>query len=242
MNSIGKIIATYRRKAHLSQIELAKKLSSEGNEVTNKAVSSWEKGRAEPGARTFLYICHILERPDCVEAFFGSNPADPMAVLNDEGKAKVLAYIDSLVHPVSYAKESVAADVIPFPTDNSHALKKLHLYDTRVSAGTGNFLDSDYYTTVDVDEEKAKDADFAVTISGDSMEPAFHDHDMVLIHQQDTLENGEIGIFALNGNAYIKKFKNDRKGTFLISLNKKYDPIPIHPDTDSFKIFGKVCQ
>ena len=164
-----------------------------------------------------------------------------MAILNDLGKQKVLSYINFLVHPVSYRKEP---DVLP--TEKAaeipaRRMKKIRLYDARVSAGTGNFLDSDYYGIIEVDEEKAKDADFAVTISGDSMEPEFHDHDTVLVHRQDTLENGEIGIFALNDNAYIKKFQNTKKRTALISLNRKYDPIPIDFETDSFRIFGKVC-
>ena len=64
------------------------------------------------------------------------------------------------------------------------------------------------------------------------MEPAFHDHDMVYVHQQETLDDGEIGIFSLNDNAYIKKLKNDSDGTFLMSLNQKYAPIPVHLDRD----------
>ena len=30
--------------------------------------------------------------------------------------------------------------------------------------------------------------------------------------------------------------------TFLISLNQKYAPIPVHLDRDDFRIFGKVCR
>ena len=241
MENIGAIITAYRKKAHISQTELAEKLLEEGIEVSQKSISAWETGRNEVSARIFLHICRILEIPDCVEEFFGNNPGDPMAILNDLGKQKVLSYINFLVHPVSYRKEP---DVLPTekPAEiPARRMKKIRLYDARVSAGTGNFLDSDYYGIIEVDEEKAKDADFAVTISGDSMEPEFHDHDTVLVHRQDTLENGEIGIFALNDNAYIKKFQNTKKRTALISLNRKYDPIPIDFETDSFRIFGKVC-
>lgn len=241
MENIGAIITAYRKKAHISQTELAEKLLEEGIEVSQKSIFAWETGRNEVSARIFLHICRILNIPDCVEEFFGNNPGDPMAILNDLGKQKVLSYINFLVHPVSYRKEP---DVLPTekPAEiPARRMKKIRLYDARVSAGTGNFLDSDYYGIIEVDEEKAKDADFAVTISGDSMEPEFHDHDTVLVHRQDTLENGEIGIFALNDNAYIKKFQNTKKRTALISLNRKYDPIPIDFETDSFRIFGKVC-
>ena len=242
MNNIGQIISEYRKKTNITQMELTQKLSAEGIQVSNRTVSAWENGKLDPGARTFLYLCRILQIPDCVEAFFGNNPSDPMAILNDAGKAKVLAYIDSLVHPVCYAKETTgSAEVIPFTDAQAQHRKRLRVYETRVSAGRGNFLDSEFYTMFDVDENMAAGADFGVTISGDSMEPKYHDHDMIFVHSQETLENGEIGIFSLNGNAYIKKYLSDETGTFLISLNKKYDPIPVNPEMDSFRIFGRVC-
>ena len=241
MKNIGAIITSYRKKAHMSQIDLAERLEKEGIDVSPKSVSAWETGRNEISARSFLHVCRILQIPDCLEEYFGSNPGDPLATLNDEGKQKVLSYIDLLIHPVSYVKKD---NVIPyFPVRSAQEkTQKLRLYDARVSAGTGDFLDSDYYVTIEVPEETARKADFAVTVSGDSMEPVFHDHDMVYVHQQETLNDGEIGIFSLNDNAFIKKLKNDKDGTFLLSLNPKYKPIPVHPEHDSFRIFGKVLH
>jgi SOS-response transcriptional repressor LexA len=241
MENIGAIITAYRKKAHMSQIGLAHKLQEEGIDVSSKSVSAWETGRNEISARIFLHVCRILQIPDCLEEYFGRNPNDPLAMLNDEGKQKVLSYIDLLIHPVSYSKEPV---IIPYPSAPAaeSGTKKLRLYDARVSAGTGNFLDSDYYTTIEVSRKDADGADFAVAVSGDSMEPVFHDHDMVYIHRQESLEDGEIGIFSLNGSAYIKKLRNGIDGTFLISLNPKYPPIPVDPERDSFRIFGKICR
>ena len=229
METIGAIISSYRKKAHISQTELVGRLQEEGIDVSQKSVSAWETGRNEVSARIFLHICRILEIPDCLEEYFGSNPKDPLAMLNDEGKQKALSYIDMLAHPVSYIKET---NVIPYPAAPADEPSM-----TRI-----RLLDSDYYTTIEVPARDAKGADFAVTISGDSMEPAFHDHDMVYVHQQETLDDGEIGIFSLNDNAYIKKLRNDSDGTFLISLNQKYAPIPVHLDRDDFRIFGKVCR
>ena len=54
-----------------------------------------------------------------------------------------------------------------------------------------------------------------------------------------SVANGEIGIFALNGEAYIKKLQNDTDGIFLISLNEKYAPIKVS-ENDRLDIFGKV--
>ena len=242
MNSVKQIISSYRKDAGLSQLELADKLNKAYSlDLSAKNISSWENGRAEPSIGTFLCICRTLGIPDCIETYFGDNPANPLSRLNDAGRDLVLSYVDSLIHPTNYLKTSTVVSFTPAEANSApKRTKQLRLFDTRVSAGTGSILDSDDYTTFEIDEEQAGDADFAVTISGDSMEPTFHNHEMVLVHQQDSLEDGEIGIFALNDNAYIKKFQSDRHGTFLVSLNKTYEPIPVHPDTDSFRIFGKV--
>ena len=69
----------------------------------------------------------------------------------------------------------------------------------------------------------------------------YHNKDLIWIEQTACLDDGEIGIFYLDGNAYVKKFQNNRLGTYLISLNKKYDPIPV-TENSSFKIFGRVLS
>ena len=75
-------------------------------------------------------------------------------------------------------------------------------------------------------------------VNGDSMEDLFHDGDIVEYHPQPELENGEIGVFAINGGITMKKFrKND--DIRLESLNKKYEDIVIQ-ETDDFSILGKV--
>ena len=71
------------------------------------------------------------------------------------------------------------------------------------------------------------------------MEPEFHDGQIAWVLQQESVANGEIGIFALNGEAYIKKLKDDKDGIFLISLNEKYAPIKVG-ENDRLDIFGKV--
>jgi phage repressor protein C with HTH and peptisase S24 domain len=54
------------------------------------------------------------------------------------------------------------------------------------------------------------------------MEPKYHDGD-VLIVEKSTVSLGDIGIFTLDGNGFVKVLgKNE-----LISLNKAYDPIPM---------------
>ena len=88
---------------------------------------------------------------------------------------------------------------------------------------------------IEVDSTVPGLADYAVRVSGNSMLPRFVDRQIVFIHEQPGLEEGEIGIFLLNNNIYLKKLGEG----YLISLNPEYDPIPIQ-DHDDLRVFGKV--
>ena len=52
---IGKFIAECRKKANLTQMQLAEKLG-----ITDKAVSKWERGIAMPDTSIMLELCDIL--------------------------------------------------------------------------------------------------------------------------------------------------------------------------------------
>ena len=92
---------------------------------------------------------------------------------------------------------------------------------------------------IDVGSEVSGLADFGITLAGDSMEPLYVNGQIVWVHRQDQLTDGEIGIFYYAGNAYCKKYKVDDDKAWLVSLNRKYEPILIDESKD-FKVFGKV--
>lgn len=108
-------------------------------------------------------------------------------------------------------------------------------YDMPVSAGTGNPLDEEYPEKVDLTEQPPKGTDFIVRVSGDSMEPTYHDGDKLFVKEQPSIEIGEIGIFVVDGNAYVKELGVDR----LISHNEKYSDIVINEYIRN-KCCGKV--
>ena len=228
MHSIGKIIATYRKQNGLSQPALAKLLEENGHKISNRAISAWEKEISEPNASLLMLLCKVLNITDIYRDYYGYNPANLFSELNAEGKEKAMDYIQLLVDSGKYQK----AAIIPFR-------RKIRLFDIPASAGVGNFLDGDNFTEIEVEEEVLETADFGIRISGDSMEPRFVNGQIVWVHKQETLNNGEIGIFFLDGNAYCKKLQDDEKGLYLISLNSKYEPIAI-TENQTFKIFGKV--
>ena len=103
--------------------------------------------------------------------------------------------------------------------------RSIGLYDMPVSAGIGEFL-ADATRIEDIvipDDPRTAEADYALRINGDSMEPRYHSGDVVLVQSSDTVEEGELGIFVLDGSGYFKKYGGD----CLISLNTKYPPIPL---------------
>ena len=229
MNDLGKTIAKHRKEHKIKQSELALKLEYYDIFVKPNTVSAWESGLSIPNSKQLLAICEILNIYDIYTEFVSPNPINPFRNLNETGVAKVMDYI----HLLEKSGEYKTADIIPI-----HILRERKVFYTTVSAGTGSFLDGeDYeiYTSPDIPEE----ASFGVYVSGDSMEPRYHNEELIWIEQTEQLEDGEIGIFYLDGNAYVKKFQNNENGTYLVSLNKKYNPIPV-TENNSFKIFGRV--
>ncbi len=111
----------------------------------------------------------------------------------------------------------------------------MRLYSMPVSAGTGNYLEEGSYEMIEVESTVPSSADYAVRVSGESMMPRFVDKQIIFIHKQPTLEEGEIGIFLLNNDAYLKKLGKN----CLISFNPDYAPMPIR-EHDDFRVFGKV--
>ena len=93
----------------------------------------------------------------------------------------------------------------------------------KVSAGTGEpLIDDTYHDFLKVKRnDLTEEANFAVQISGNSMLPRFKDKEWVLVRSQTDVEIGEIGIFIIDGNGYIKERAADR----LVSINPEYDDI-----------------
>lgn len=228
---IGHILAGIRERMGLSQRELAQQLTEHGVPVSNQAISKWENGLTQPNATQFLTLCQVLRVQDVMSVFTGRRSRSPLDALSAEGQKKVEEYIRLLIQSGMYAPEAAPAKVVE--------LRSLPLYHISVSAGTGQFLDSDHYDLVEVGSEVPMSANFGVRIAGNSMEPRFVDGQIVWVHQQQTVVSGEIGIFLYEGNAYCKKFSLENGSIRLLSLNSLYPPMEIPADSD-LRVFGRV--
>ena len=107
----------------------------------------------------------------------------------------------------------------------------------KVSAGKGYSLDGEDWEEINVVRtSESEQADFAVTVDGDSMLPDYKDGDIVLVKQQDTIELGQIGIFTMNNN---QGFIKESGVNCLISHNPEYDDI-IPTENDIIECNGLV--
>lgn len=229
--SLGEKITARREALGLSQQQVAEYIQRKGISVTNQKISKWETNYTTPNAYQFLALCEALNVSDVISTFGDTTTTTPLSKLNSDGQKKVEEYITILVNSGMFTNEVKEEKVI--------YMRNLPLYDLPVSAGTGKYLDESTCEMVQVGSEVSMEADFGVRISGDSMEPRFVDGQIVWIHKQDLLEDGEIGIFSFEGNSYCKKISLDDTGVKLISLNSKYEPIKI-PKNGELHCFGKV--
>ena len=225
----SKILAALRREKGYTQSEAAEYISRHADKrYTFKMISHWEKGVSSPPVEQFLLLCELYGVND-IQGVFRDIKTEyrNMTKLNDLGRSRVEEYVSMLQSSALFSEpDNEAADILR---------RFIRLYDAPVAAGAGSFLESDSYDTLEVDETVPREADFAVRVSGDSMTPRFIDNQIIFIREQQRLDTGEIGIFELNGDSYVKKLGSGE----LISLNPRYNPIIIR-EQDSFHIFGKV--
>lgn len=134
-----------------------------------------------------------------------------------------------------YERVCKTREETPYMLDTPQ-IRRIRLYNTAVSAGTGSYLADNDYSEISVYANAKTDmADFAVRVYGDSMMPRYEDGDILLVSKTDEITEGELGVFSLNGESYFKKYGGDR----LISLNPLYRDI-VFTKNDEILCFGKV--
>lgn len=83
---------------------------------------------------------------------------------------------------------------------------------------------------------------FSVRVHGDSMKGiGLLDRDVLIVHKQEKVENGEICVAMVNGKQTVKRFRQYGSNFFLMPENPDYDPIPLNPGDDVI-FLGKVVE
>ena len=181
MSFIGEQIKKYRNIKGMTQQDIADALG----ESSGRVIYNWEKGIGRPDCDKLARLCDLLgvsadeligcksmaQRPTATEW----TTLQKYRALDEHGKEVVDYLIDS-----EY-KRVAALTRKPKPR-----MLKIDWFTLPASAGTGNILDRDLAEELFVPESaEAEQADFVISVGGDSMEPTYHDGDKVFVEKCD---------------------------------------------------------
>ena len=185
--------------------------------VTQQAVGKWETGRSTPDPQTVARLAEILD-----------TPADVLLGLRKEftGVAGQILASNSVDEERSRYTESQVPVV------------------GTVRAGYGALaFEEDYgkeYACV-----KDPENYFFLVVKGDSMEPRISDGDLALVHRQNTLDNGDLGVlvYGSDGEGTLKKYIQRGNSVVLHPFNPAYEEMVIKgEELDHLYIAGKVVE
>lgn len=141
------------------------------------------------------------------------------------------------------ADEEKARCAAPAPVEQPAAEKVIYIfpgYTSPMSAGTGQPAGDEYPENYRLVKEPPRRASFIAPVSGDSMEPTYNNGDLVFVRAQEEVEPGEIGVFWMDGQQWIKELGEG----VLISHNPdpKYGPRPFTEDIRCQGLVLCVCD
>lgn len=191
----------------------------------------------DPGIETVKAIVYAMGfRLDDLDGTNGAQIANNNnAKLSKNEYIIIQKYRDLDDHGKRMVDIVIKAETERMEQEQQEDVLQIDLFDLPASAGFGLPLEGDYRTIIEVpDTPLNRKADFCIRVAGDSMEPDYSDGDIVLVKKSEVYI-GDVGIFVLDGESYIKELGKD----VLISRNPKYNDIPL-PDYDRIMVAGKV--
>lgn len=100
-------------------------------------------------------------------------------------------------------------------------------------------------TTIDMLCGYPKDECFALIVKDDGFAPDILPNDIVIIHKQAAVENGELAAVMISGgtNAILRRVHIADSGMTLTADNSKFEPMTFNADKcDDIRIYGKVIS
>ena len=205
-------------KARRKELKMTQKDIADQLGISYQAYSAWERGVKEPSKEKVQRLEQILRVP---KGYFTEIEIVRLYnTLSNRGKNQV----------VEYARDLVQKETIQKVISVSENLYEYHVYE-KMSAGIGALVyDDREYDIVYFDEELAHD--FASWVSGDSMEPKYHNGSVALIRETGFDYDGAVYAVVCNYQTYIKRVYREEEGLRLVSINPRYDDILISYDED----------
>ena len=176
--------------------------------IKNTTLSNYENGNTEPDMDTFLKLCHLydLDYSELLgEAYGYSVPGCAFDIKSSDIKM-ISKYHKLDVHGkelVDLVLEKEHNRCIASINEKSAALR-IYTYMQKIAAAGNGFYFDDIPTET-IEAPYMEGADFIIGVSGDSMEPTYQDGDLVYVEKRQILHTGDIGIFMINNECFIKE-------------------------------------
>lgn len=239
---IGYKIKEARKQKNLTQKQLADLIGASHN-----SLSDWENEKNKPDLDTIGMICEVLDitpnyllgkHEDALSPFDKELLNNFHFKLDDIGRDKVIYIMNSeieRVNQINQLKEEKKQTIDCTECHMKIDMRLINYYYRAASAGTGQIIfDLPPTKRIEIPNiPKYKKVDYAIGVNGNSMEPLYSDGDILLVEMAESVEIGEIGIFRVNNESFVKK----RGATELISLNPTAGNIPLN---ETARCMGKV--
>ena len=230
-----------REKFNMEQIDLATKLGRK----SSSSISEWEKGKYTPKIKTLAEIANIFK-------------VDLDDLMNIDISNVETSTLDKIVNISKQLPPSRQSKVYNFAEHQLEEQNKvIHIHKDNgdyitetlrgyLSAGTGELQLEEVLEEVEVPVEIIPEQhyDMLLQINGDSMLPMFQDGERIFVRKiEDTgeLRSGQIGVFIIDGESYLKKAYKEDNQLRLVSLNDKYDDL-IFNEVNDIEVIGTVVM
>ena len=244
MSTLGERIRFAREQKGFLQGELAKLIGVKSSGV----ISNWENDLNKPDAEKIVRLCSVLDISASYLLDYYGKPENEFTAadighlkkyheLDDFGRMTVDMILERERERVKLLnqsndriKELENRPIIIEKHDDT--MMRIYTYLRKIAcAGNGFYFDD--IPTETIEAPYLEGAEFIVGVNGDSMEPTYKDGDLVYVEKRQIIETGEIGIFIVNNECFIKEAGEEG----LISHNPKY---PMIPGTENIQCIGKV--
>ena len=246
-----------REKAGYSQKELAKIIG-----VAPSTFNGYESGNHDPKSDLLIKIanaCHVttdfllgisdsmsptikIEKAPSLSDEAMKLAEDYDGRMDDRGRETVRGVADL---EVARFKSETAATLRKSREQSETAeeiapedIYSIPLYSLPMSAGTGQEAGQEYPEDFLLKKRPPRGTSFIARVSGNSMEPTYHNGDLVFIHATVDIRPSQTGAFLMDGQLWIKEFGDG----VLISYNAEYDPIPMREDIRCQGLVLGVCD
>lgn len=250
---IGYRIKEARENLGFTQTELGKLIG-----VTGSAITNYENETSHPKETVMYKLIEALRVDanylfqDCVNLPKEINDVTlgeygiikQYRSLDDTGKNHINYELNREVKRIEeLQKQSEYIKKLETPTaDNNESvidMRLINYYYRVASAGTGQIIfDMPPTKRIEIPNTlEYRKVDYAIGVNGNSMEPLYHDGDILLVEMTEDIEIGDIGIFRVDNESYVKKLGE----TELISLNPDARNIPLNESAGCMgKVIGKL--